>query len=85
MRVPIVALVGFHMNESDQNAIRAALLTELSRMKKLGFLVVDEAFEVAQSLDLSACGGLPLTAVAFIASERGYAEFKSRQRMEDAR
>lgn len=60
------------------DAIRSALLSELARMKKLGFLVVEEAFEVAQTLDLDACGNLPLTAVAFIASERGYAQFKSR-------
>ncbi len=72
------------MQPTDQSALRAALLNELSRMKELGFLVVDDAFEVAQTLDLDACGSLPLTAVAFIASERGFAQFKSRQRFDPA-
>ena len=50
-------------------------------MKKLGFLVVDEAFEVASSMDIDECAGLPISAVAFIATERGYAEFKSKLRL----
>ena len=70
------------MQTQDQNVIRVALLNELRRMKELGFLIVDDAFEVAQTLDLDACGNLPLTAVAFLASERGFAQFKSRQRLE---
>ncbi len=72
------------MNALDEQALRSALLSELSRMKKIGFLVVEEAFEIAQLLDLTACGNLPLTAMAFIASERGYAQFKSRLRQEAA-
>ena len=72
------------MVRDDEQAVRSALLTELSRMRKLGFLVVDDAFDVAQTLDLAACGSLPLTAVAFIASERGYQQFKSRLRLESA-
>lgn len=72
------------MNTSDELTLRSALLAELSRMKKAGFLVVEEAFEIAQTLDLGACGNLPLTAMAFIASERGYARFKSRLRQEAA-
>lgn len=66
------------MQYHEDKAIRSALIDELSRMKRLGFLVVEEAFDVAETLDLSACANLPLTAVAFIASERGYAQFKSR-------
>ncbi len=72
------------MQYPDQSALRVALLNELSRMKELGFLIVDDAFEVAQTIDLDACGSLPLTAVAFIASERGFAQFKSRQRSDAA-
>lgn len=72
------------MHYSEDQANRSALLAELSRMKKLGFLVVEEAFDVAQVLDLDACGNMPLTAVAFIASERGYAQFKSRLKRDAA-
>lgn len=68
------------MHETNQAVLRSALLGELARMKKLGFLVVDEAFDVAQTADLEACGNLPLTAVAFIVNERGFAQFKSRLR-----
>lgn len=68
------------MHDTNEPGLRAALLAELARMKKLGFLVVDEAFEVAQTADLDACGNLPLTAVAFIVNERGFARFKSRLR-----
>lgn len=72
------------MQTPDVQDLRSALLAELSRMRKLGFLVVEDAFEVAQTLDLTACGTLPLTALAFIASERGYAQFKSRLQREAA-
>lgn len=68
------------MHETNDAVLRSALLAELARMKKLGFLVVDEAFDVAQTADLEACGNLPLTAVAFIVNERGFAQFKSRLR-----
>lgn len=72
------------MQHPDQGVIRAALFHELRRMKDLGFLVVDEAFDIARTIDLDACGSLPLTAVAFIASERGFARFKSRRRLQKA-
>lgn len=72
------------MHETNDAVLRSALLAELARMKKLGFLVVDEAFDVAQTADLEACGNLPLTAVAFIVNERGFAQFKSRLRDEAA-
>lgn len=85
LRPPLNGTKGRRLvNISDEQALRSALLSELSRMKKFGFLVVEEAFEVAQSLDLTACGNLPLTAMAFIASERGYAQFKSRLQREAA-
>jgi hypothetical protein len=70
------------MQHTEDHVMRSALLAELSRMKKLGFLIVDEAFDVAQTLDLEVCRNLPLTALAFMASERGYAEFKSRLQRE---
>lgn len=57
---------------------RSDLLMELSRMKKLGFFIVDEAFNVAAAMDMSECSGLSITEVAFIASERGYAQYKSK-------
>lgn len=68
------------MQETNQTDLRSALLAELNRMKKMGFLVVDEAFEEARTTDLEACVNLPLTAVAFIVNERGFAQFKSRLR-----
>lgn len=68
------------MHATNEAALRSALMAELARMKKLGFLVVDEAFEEAQMADLEACGHLPLTAVAFMVNERGFAQFKSRLR-----
>ena len=68
------------MTQFEQATDRSALIEELTKMKKLGFLVVDEAFEVATSMDIDECAGLPISAVAFIASERGYAEFKSKLR-----
>jgi hypothetical protein len=71
------------VEQSDEKAIRSALQSELSRMKKLGFFVVEEAFDVAQTLDLAECSNLPLTDIASIASKRGFEQFKSRVQRED--
>lgn len=70
------------MQPIDHPTLRSALLTELSRMKKLGFLIADEDFEIAQSIDLATCGGMPLTEMACLASERGFEKFKSRLQCE---
>ena len=70
------------MEQSDEEAIRTALQSELTRLKKLGFFVVEEAFEVAQTLDLAECGNLSLTDIASTASERGVEQFKSRLQRE---
>lgn len=67
---------------AKEDAIRSALLLELGRLKKIGFLVVDEAFDVVQGLELDCCADMPLTMVAIIASERGFAQFKSRLQYE---
>jgi len=61
-------------------ASQTAVIDELIRMRNIGYLVVDEAFEVARDFDLSDFASLSVSILAFIACERGYAEFKSRQR-----
>ena len=58
----------------------AAIVDELMRMRSLGYLVVDEAFEFARDFDLADFAGLSVSSLAFIACERGYAEHKSRLR-----
>ena len=73
------------MEQSDEKTIRSALRSELGRMKKFGFLVVQEAFDVAETLDLNQFQDLPLTALASIASERGFAQFKSKVQREGRR
>lgn len=70
------------METIDQQTLLSSLLTELARLKKIGFLVVDEAFEAARDLDLEACANMPVTMMAIIASERGFAQFKSRLQCE---
>ena len=62
----------------------AAVIDELTRMRSYGFFVVDEAFECARDLDLSDFVGLSVASLAFIACERGYAEYKSRLRSSGA-
>jgi hypothetical protein len=58
----------------------AAVVDELMRMRRLGYFVVDEAFEFARDFDLADFAGLSVSSLAFIACERGYAEHKSRLR-----
>jgi hypothetical protein len=58
----------------------AAIVDELVRMRSLGYFVVDEAFEFARDFDLAEFAGLSVSSLAFIACERGYAEYKSRLR-----
>ena len=58
----------------------AAVINELTRMRSLGYFVVDEAFEVARDFDLLDFASLSVSSLAFIACERGHAEFKSKQR-----
>lgn len=72
------------MQQIDDQVTRSVLMAELARLRKIGFLVVDEAFEVAQDLDLATCAGMPMTMMAIIASERGFAQFKSRLQYEAA-
>ncbi len=66
------------MNSFEQDVKRSDLIKELKRMKGMGFFIVDEAFEIASTMELGECGDLSITAVAFIASEQGYAIFKSK-------
>jgi len=58
----------------------AAVVDELTRMRSLGYFVVDEAYEFARDFDLTDFAGLSVSSLAFIACERGYAEHKSRMR-----
>ena len=69
------------MNSFEQDVKRSDLIKELNRMKDMGFFIVDEAFEIASTMELGECGDLTITAVAFIASEQGYAIFKSKARV----
>jgi hypothetical protein len=66
------------MNSFEQDVKRSDLIKELNRMKDMGFFIVDEAFEIASTMEIGECGDLTITAVAFIASEQGYAIFKSK-------
>ena len=66
------------MNSFEQDVKRSDLIKELNRMKDMRFFIVDEAFEIASTMEIGECGDLTITAVAFIASEQGYAIFKSK-------
>ena len=61
-------------------ASQIAVIDELIRMRDIGYFVVDEAFEVARDFDLLDFASLSVSSLAFIACERGHAEFKSKQR-----
>ncbi len=69
------------MNSFEQDVKRSDLIKELNRMKDMGFFIVDEAFEIASTMEIGECGDLTITAVAFIASEQGYAIFKSKAKV----
>lgn len=56
----------------------AAVIDELTRMRSLGFFVVDEAFDCARDFNLSDFVGFSVSSLAFIACERGHAEYKAR-------
>jgi hypothetical protein len=57
-----------------------AVIHELQRMRGLGYFVVDEAFEVVRDFESSDFAGLSVSSLAFMACERGHAEYKSRLR-----
>jgi DNA-binding IclR family transcriptional regulator len=58
----------------------AAVIHELQRMRSLGYFVVDEAFEAVRDFESSDFAGLSVSSLAFMACERGHAEYKSRLR-----
>jgi hypothetical protein len=66
------------MNSFEQDVKRSDLIKELNRMKDMRFFIVDEAFEIASTMEIGECGDLTITAVAFIASEQGYASLNQR-------
>jgi len=68
------------MNSFEQDVKRSDLIKELKRMKGMGFFIVDEAFEIASRMEIGECEDLTITALAFIASEQGYAMYKSKAR-----
>ncbi len=68
------------MDAVKRFAAAAAVIDELKRMRSLGYFVVDEAFEFALDFDEPDLAGLSVSSLAFIACERGYAEYKSRLR-----
>jgi hypothetical protein len=47
-------------------------------MKRLGFFVVDEAFDVVASMNAAEIEESSVSEVAFIAKERGFLQYKSK-------
>jgi hypothetical protein len=54
------------------------VIQELSRMRDLGYFVVEEAFAEARSFKGADLCSLSVTSLAFLACERGHAAYKSR-------
>lgn len=54
------------------------VIQELSRMRNLGYFVVEEAFTEACAFEDADLSSLSVTSLAFLACERGYAAYKSR-------
>ena len=75
---------GIAMDTVNTFTSPAAVINELTRMRSLGYFVVDEAFEFARAFDVSDFAGLSVSSLAFIACERGHAEYKSRLRSSGA-
>lgn len=69
------------MNQAKAEYRRKVLIAELRKMKRLGFFVVDEAFDVADSMDMMEMEELSVSAAALLVKERGYAKYKSKIRM----
>ncbi len=76
----MVPLPSIAMVRVNTLASPAAVIHELQRMRSLGYFVVDEAFEVVRDFESSDFAGLSVSSLAFIACERGHAEYKSRLR-----
>lgn len=75
---------GIAMDTDNTFTSPAAVINELTRMRNLGYFVVDEAFQFARDFDRSDFAGLSVSSLAFIACERGHAEYKSRLRSSGA-
>jgi hypothetical protein len=69
------------MDQAVRDSSREALIAELAKMKRLGFFVVDEAFDVAASMNACEIAGLSVSAAALIVKERGYAKYRSKVRV----
>jgi hypothetical protein len=68
------------MKDYDLDSKRSELIKELNRMRNLGFFIVDEAFEVAAGMGDEEFLDLPISAIAFVVSEKGYVLYKSKVR-----
>jgi hypothetical protein len=66
------------MENSNSESRRNALLAELQKMKRLGFFVVDEAFDVVASMNAAEIEESSVSEVAFIVKERGFLQYKSK-------
>jgi 2-oxo-4-hydroxy-4-carboxy--5-ureidoimidazoline (OHCU) decarboxylase len=57
---------------------REALIAELQRLEKYGFYVIEEAYELANRMDLTALSGMPLPTAALEVSQKAI-ELKFKQ------
>ena len=58
---------------------RQELIAELQRLEKYGFYVIEEAYELAGRMDLSALSDLPVSTAALVVSQKAI-EIKFDQR-----
>ncbi len=49
---------------------RGALIAELQRLEKYGFYVIEEAYELAGGMDLSALSDMPVSTAALVVSQK---------------
>jgi hypothetical protein len=69
------------MENSNPESRRNSLIAELQKMKRLGFFVVDEAFDVVASMNAAEIEESSVSEVALIAKERGFVQYKSKIRI----
>ena len=56
------------------------VIKELSRLRDLGYFVVEEAFEEARHFEEADLASLSVTSLAFLACERAHVAYKARCR-----
>jgi hypothetical protein len=58
---------------------RQTLIAELQRLEKYGFYVIEEAYELATHMDLTALSDMPISTAALVVSQKAI-EIKFGQR-----